>query len=292
MPTFVGKPAAGSAASNALEIAQSIMQAPARTIDEATDAMLRSAGYTDYDVQTGCYTNPTTHFMYNSSTAQYYDCRAEVYYTYDETTSQYKPVPVVKQKRTAELAPAVSLPMTGYVDETKKKRKNIEPVDVMKPLPIAPLAPEPAHVPPPATEPTPTPEIKHICNICMRGFKDEVTLDKHIQYSQLHKDNIIKLSYRDRAADRRAEEGPAVMSELPQTHHVTNIGQDMMKAMGWHGEGLGSKEQGIAVPISLDSTQTDTAGLGSRAMGINPTDDRRTRNYKMTVNRYKETFAE
>ncbi|GAB6021499.1 hypothetical protein CHUAL_004104 [Chamberlinius hualienensis] len=140
--------------------------------------------------------------------------------------------------------------------------------------------------------------VKMACLLCKRQFSSKEALQRHQQLSDLHKENYEKLKasvissqgddgelrYRDRAKERRErygepeippilknlQRGPnqpkAVDYEQPTKHGIdsSNIGNQMLKAMGWNeGQGLGRSNQG-RVDIVEAQKRTSTAGLGMR----------------------------
>ncbi|XP_034389094.1 RNA-binding protein 5-B-like [Cyclopterus lumpus] len=138
-----------------------------------------------------------------------------------------------------------------------------------------------------------------VCLLCRRQFPTKDALLRHLQLSDLHKQNLeiqrrsklteaeleelerkeTELKYRDRAAERREKYGvpepppapkkkfykpPTVNYEQPTKDGLTsdNIGNKMLQAMGWQeGKGLGRHQQGITAPI-LASLRTKGTGLG------------------------------
>ncbi|XP_048577225.1 RNA-binding protein 5 isoform X1 [Nematostella vectensis] len=144
------------------------------------------------------------------------------------------------------------------------------------------------------------------CLLCKRQLPSREALDKHMQFSDLHKQNLEihkKMSmteeqreeyerkereakYRDRAKERREKYGqpdsssnyappnrkrkagftPTSPYEQPTKAKIpeNNIGNQMLKAMGWsEGRGLGKEGQGIVNPIQA-TMRSQNAGLGSR----------------------------
>ncbi|RWS29040.1 RNA-binding protein 5-B-like protein [Leptotrombidium deliense] len=142
---------------------------------------------------------------------------------------------------------------------------------------------------------------KLLCLLCKRQFTSKEQLVKHQQLSELHKSNleVVKrskltdeqiaelkrkeASYRDRAKERRLKYG---IPETPEPNKLKdkflreeesqqsipvpiaedNIGNKMLKAMGWtEGQGLGRSNQGRANIIEVER-RPDCAGLGSRTI--------------------------
>ncbi|EEC04522.1 RNA-binding protein, putative, partial [Ixodes scapularis] len=140
---------------------------------------------------------------------------------------------------------------------------------------------------------------KLACLLCKRQFPSREVLTKHTQLSDLHKQNLEALrlsrstggpdsqgSYRDRARERRIKYG---QPEPPQTGTVhkekvarpmpaqqnyeeptkagigeDNIGNKMLKAMGWsEGQGLGKSNTGTTNIVEVQRRVT-SAGLGVR----------------------------
>lgn len=140
------------------------------------------------------------------------------------------------------------------------------------------------------------------CLLCKRQFNSIDQLTKHQQLSGLHKNNLTvlrqtllndeqlqhvenverELGYRDRAKERRNKFGiditpeysiksgdkdmagsstPAESPELPIS--TDNIGNKMLKAMGWtEGSGLGKSNQGISDIIQVERRR-GSLGLGN-----------------------------
>jgi len=170
---------------------------------------------------------------------------------------------------------------------------------------------------------------KLACLLCKRRFPSKEILLKHEQMSQLHKDNLKAeiakgnigndnskfegdggMSYRDRAKERREKFGfsvpeprrprgamapaaePPIPYEQPTKEGIKNdnIGNRMLKKMGWsEGSGLGKSKQGIVDPIEASQRQM-SAGLGARgsAYKIGPTDSYKDAVKKTMLARFKE----
>ncbi|RWS06803.1 RNA-binding protein 5-like protein [Dinothrombium tinctorium] len=117
---------------------------------------------------------------------------------------------------------------------------------------------------------------KLLCLLCKRQFNSREQLIKHQQLSDLHKAN-----YRDRAKERRMKYGIPETPEpnklrdkflrdeeqeqsIPAPIAEDNIGNKMLKAMGWtEGQGLGRSNQGRANIIEVER-RSGCAGLGIR----------------------------
>ncbi|KAL1472840.1 hypothetical protein MTO96_039066 [Rhipicephalus appendiculatus] len=138
---------------------------------------------------------------------------------------------------------------------------------------------------------------KLACLLCKRQFPSREVLSKHVQLSGLHKQNLetLRLSkgsggaegqaYRDRARERRLKYGqpeppaagtmrdktarptPAIQSyEEPTKQGIgeDNIGNKMLKAMGWsEGQGLGKTNAGTTNIVEVQR-RVASAGLGVR----------------------------
>ncbi|CAF0937429.1 unnamed protein product [Rotaria sordida] len=136
---------------------------------------------------------------------------------------------------------------------------------------------------------------KLACLLCQRQFDTREILEKHLQMSNLHKDNLAKagivrsqpLVYRDRAKERREAFGTDDSSKRndyspvhERSSYSTNsrrkhnqnqssasssdsIGSKLMKKHGWQeGQGLGKKLQGRADPLEAEMRQKGL-GLGA-----------------------------
>jgi len=134
---------------------------------------------------------------------------------------------------------------------------------------------------------------KLTCLLCQRQFDTREILEKHLQISKLHKENLAKagivrsqpLVYRDRAKERREAFGtddsaksydysPVHERSYPTSSHRTmptqnpslssdSIGSKLMKKHGWQeGQGLGKKLQGRADPLQAEMRHSGL-GLGA-----------------------------
>ncbi|GJD11013.1 RNA-binding protein 5 [Galdieria sulphuraria] len=137
-----------------------------------------------------------------------------------------------------------------------------------------------------------------ICELCRRKFKSNDILEKHIQFSELHRTNLQNSMYRDRAAERRQLHPPEDMDDsLPKKGMhpkkrsfsskkasssldiENNIGAKLMKSMGWkEGQGLGREGSG-------------SEPLNDPELRINPTDSQKERLRKETMLRWKMKFG-
>ncbi|CAG5124406.1 unnamed protein product, partial [Candidula unifasciata] len=123
---------------------------------------------------------------------------------------------------------------------------------------------------------------KLACLLCKRQFQSKDILNKHIQVSDLHKQNLEalmkskgtssaeKIEYRDRAKERRQKYGvpeppeplkktvsdfepsASVAYEEPTKFGIggENVGSKLLQKMGWsQGQGLGKSNQGRVDPI-------------------------------------------
>lgn len=170
---------------------------------------------------------------------------------------------------------------------------------------------------------------KIACLLCKRQFLSKDILTKHIQLSDLHKQNVhmlklTKLSpkqlqelekreagYRDRAKERREKFGqpdvppPSKLKSkylkekrdayLPPEEPAEaigsdNIGNKMLKAMGWtEGQGLGKTGQGMSGIIEVQR-RVKSAGLGMKgaSYGANASDSYKDAVRKAMQARYNE----
>jgi hypothetical protein len=142
---------------------------------------------------------------------------------------------------------------------------------------------QPSYQPPPHTNGS-------ICLLCKRALPSVEQLLQHCTTSRLHQANEDILRHmeaqynassgtRDRAAERRAlfgdaeppskkrparanaVESPAKLMKV-DSGAAPNRGEDLMRKMGWSGQGLGREEQGSVNPISV-TLRPERAGLGS-----------------------------
>ncbi|XP_054714622.1 RNA-binding protein 5-A-like [Uloborus diversus] len=151
---------------------------------------------------------------------------------------------------------------------------------------------------------------KLACLLCKRQFPSKEVLTKHTQFSDLHKQNVDMLrltkltpkqlqdleqkefGYRDRAKERRQKFGQPDMpppsrlktkylkdrkeSYVPPSEPVEaigsdNIGNKMLKAMGWtEGQGLGKSGQGMSGIIEVQR-RVKSAGLGMKGASYGAT---------------------
>ncbi|EDQ92206.1 uncharacterized protein MONBRDRAFT_23132 [Monosiga brevicollis MX1] len=144
---------------------------------------------------------------------------------------------------------------------------------------------------------------KFACLLCKRALETKDKLEKHIRVSKLHVDNVAKArekvtsmlttrerekladaearaAYRDRAKERRklhgqkrkppqsfrkraAPQAPVVEQPTKDGIKEDNVGNRMLKAMGWsEGKGLGKDGSGIVKPIEAE-VRVQGAGLGA-----------------------------
>lgn len=156
-----------------------------------------------------------------------------------------------------------------------------------------------------------------ICELCRRKFKSNDILEKHIQFSELHRTNLMKQNsmYRDRAAERRKlfptddveskSNGSRPKKRSFSSKKATNqpsqplessIGAKLMKSMGWkEGQGLGREASGITAPITAIANRGQS-GLGLEPLNdpelhIHPTDSQKERLRKETLLRWKMKFG-
>ncbi|XP_064400209.1 RNA-binding protein 5-A-like isoform X2 [Halichondria panicea] len=235
-------------------------------------------------------------------------------------TQQSKPL---AKPSTSKSIPSVGIAVGNTVPQVEKPvpRNDIS----VTPLPRNTL---PRHTLPSGadTNPTHTDWDQLACLLCKRKFPSKDVLVKHQQFSDLHKQNLLKWKnpqqtaastsdqtrYRDRAQERRVLVGssaivpewkkkidqemaqPPIPYEQPTIHGLKedNIGNKMLTAMGWSdGQGLGRSNQGIVEPIKAEIRQS-AAGLGSKgsAYGYGVGDDYKSNVMAMTQARYKETL--
>ncbi|BFZ08149.1 hypothetical protein BsWGS_11187 [Bradybaena similaris] len=163
---------------------------------------------------------------------------------------------------------------------------------------------------------------KLACLLCKRQFQSKDILSKHLQVSELHKQNLEtlmkskgissaeKIEYRDRAKERRQKygvpeppepqkkkdsdlESPAAeIYEEPTKFGIggENIGSKLLQKMGWsEGQGLGKANQGRVDPIEA-KRRNQTAGLGLKGANSVTTvgDDYRVALKKTLFARYNE----
>lgn len=148
---------------------------------------------------------------------------------------------------------------------------------------------------------------KLACLICKRQFNSKDILSKHVQKSDLHKNNLRmwytsrnldpndeehrSAQYRDRAKERRLKYGEpevppenklktkyskvkeaSVTYEEPTKKGIgaDNVGNKLLQKMGWtEGQGLGKKNQGRTSIIEAEA-RISSAGLGTKAIGMQP----------------------
>uniref|UniRef100_A0A915P970 RNA-binding protein 5 n=1 Tax=Meloidogyne floridensis TaxID=298350 RepID=A0A915P970_9BILA len=163
-------------------------------------------------------------------------------------------------------------------------------------------------------------QTKKFCLLCRRQFPDVQSLDKHVNMSNLHKNNLMakvkelqeekgctpEQRYRDRARERRSHFGydPGLKDEPEEssaevTHAVaaykaakpldsTNVGNRMLKSMGWsEGCGLGRNLQGIVQPIQAEQ-HVQGVGLGSSGSKIDVNASWKDRNRKSAIQRFND----
>eukprot|EP00871_Galdieria_phlegrea_P002833 jgi/Galph1/3550/GphlegSOOS_G2219.1 len=171
---------------------------------------------------------------------------------------------------------------------------------------------EPAHQPPNSGEDN------IICEVCRRKFKSQDILEKHIQFSELHRSNVQKQQeiYRDRASERRQlyDSGESEPSQNKRKHRQkrksgnltqidysnsidleNSVGAKLMKSMGWkEGEGLGRGNKGISAPIepiaNIGQSGLGLVPLTDQELQIKATDSKKVRLRKETLLRWKSEF--
>uniref|UniRef100_A0A914GX55 G-patch domain-containing protein n=1 Tax=Globodera rostochiensis TaxID=31243 RepID=A0A914GX55_GLORO len=164
------------------------------------------------------------------------------------------------------------------------------------------------------------------CLLCRRQFPNSETLGKHIQLSNLHKNNVAEkmrstsnggrrtsqademgMHYRDRAKERRDQHGydPGINSGVQESDasssiemtalvkasvplDETNIGNKMLKSMGWtEGQGLGRNLQGIRDPIKAEQ-HVQGIGLGSSGSKTDTNLPWKVRNRQAAIQRFRD----
>ncbi|XP_055685562.1 RNA-binding protein 5-like isoform X2 [Lutzomyia longipalpis] len=179
---------------------------------------------------------------------------------------------------------------------------------------------------PPANEKDYVDFDKLTCLLCKRAFQSPDILQKHLQKSTLHLENMRKYnlgraadagnagqSYRDRALERRMKYGEAdppppnrskerfqreiekqstsstaasTTASLPIGQN--NVGNKLLQKMGWtEGQGLGRSNQGRTNIIETES-RAPTAGLGTKASTFAPGDDYKSYIKRMMKTRYEQ----
>lgn len=167
------------------------------------------------------------------------------------------------------------------------------------------------------------------CLLCKRQFPDKEALERHQKLSDLHKQNLEihkkmgmtdeqleayerqerESKYRDRARERREKYGqpeaqkiklpprrkggPAVTYEQAPVERIggNNIGNQMLKAMGWtEGSGLGKAGQGIVDPIEA-KMRSQNAGLGLKgsSYGASSSDSYKDKLKKLARSRFNDS---
>ncbi|XP_073228278.1 RNA-binding protein 5-like isoform X3 [Porites lutea] len=167
------------------------------------------------------------------------------------------------------------------------------------------------------------------CLLCKRQFPNKEALERHQKLSDLHKQNLEihkkmgmtdeqleayerqerENKYRDRAKERREKYGqpeaqkvrlpskrrggPAAMTyqQAPvERIGEENIGNQMLKAMGWtEGSGLGREGQGIVDPIEA-RMRSQNAGLGLKgsSYGASSSDSYKDKLKKLARSRFQD----
>lgn len=167
------------------------------------------------------------------------------------------------------------------------------------------------------------------CLLCKRQFPNREALERHQKLSDLHKQNLEihkkmgmtdeeleayerlerENKYRDRAKERREKYGqpeaqkiklppkrrggPAgTYEQAPPAERIgaSNIGNQMLKAMGWtEGSGLGKAGQGIVDPIEA-KMRSQNAGLGLKGsnFGASSSDSYKDKLKKLARSRFND----
>lgn len=168
------------------------------------------------------------------------------------------------------------------------------------------------------------------CLLCKRQFPNKEALERHQKFSDLHKQNLEihkkmgmtdeqleayerqerENKYRDRAKERREKYGQpeaqkvkvpsrrrggggSITYEQPPVERIggENIGNQMLKAMGWtEGSGLGKEGQGIVNPIEA-KMRSQNAGLGLKgsSYGASSSDSYRDKLKKLARSRFNDS---
>ncbi|PSN34429.1 hypothetical protein C0J52_20394 [Blattella germanica] len=85
----------------------------------------------------------------------------------------------------------------------------------------------------------------------------------------------------------QSEESNSQMASVDTPLDDNNIGNKLLKLMGWSGGGLGKDQQGIAEPVSVDQRKVSRAGLGASKGGLSE-----KAQVKAEVRRLIEEFAQ
>lgn len=168
------------------------------------------------------------------------------------------------------------------------------------------------------------------CLLCKRQFPNKEALERHQKFSDLHKQNLEihkkmgmsdeqleayekqerESKYRDRARERREKYGQpeaqkvrlpskrrggvggGAISFEPPAERIggENIGNQMLKAMGWtEGSGLGREGQGIVDPIEA-KMRSQNAGLGLKgsSYGASSSDTYQQKLKKLARSRFND----
>ncbi len=82
--------------------------------------------------------------------------------------------------------------------------------------------------------------IRFVCYVCRRKFRSDEMLKRHESESELHRSNLAKGTYRDRAAELKQQS-----SVKPKAKEEEGLGMKMLKKMGWKPGEDGEAIQGL-----------------------------------------------
>jgi len=140
--------------------------------------------------------------------------------------------------------------------------------------------------------------VGNVCLLCKRKFPNELALQKHIELSDLHRDNleIAKLKQIQRKKDfqndisekRAAREAyfstiESASSEPKSDLNENNKGHQLLQKMGWKpGDGVG--KQNTLTPVIEVTTRS--GGLGSAETKVTPSDNFQSATKKRMFEKY------
>jgi len=143
--------------------------------------------------------------------------------------------------------------------------------------------------------------VGNICIICKRQFNSQETLNKHVQQSDLHKQNLVMAKHRAMIQHQNAKEELLGMGDNQPASSTSGLGSipdlsdstgaRLLKKQGWkEGEGLGKTSSGITAPIEVE-IRADRAGLGLESSTMKVGEDYHAVNKKKARNRYEDVFG-